>query len=157
MLPKDIKLKPKFYYAHVDSVNVSNIGILDINSREITFNWTWPYNNMACSVSHYELTATNCGRCPNETSGLDTQATCTEISTDGRLCMFSVQAIETFKESQTVSITALLKGKLTLLLLFSMKLFVYQVPDMPEVNVMHCRTANDPQENVHVVINEVVS
>ena len=81
---------------------------------------------MTCSVSHYELTATNCGRCPNETSRLDTQATCTEISTDGKLCIFSIQAIETFKESQTVSITVLLKGKLMLiLLLFSMKLFVY--------------------------------
>ena len=69
---------------------------------------------MICSVSHYELTATNCGRCPNETSRVDTQITCTEISTDGRLCTFSVQAIGTFNESQTVSITALLKGKLSM-------------------------------------------
>ena len=66
---------------------------------------------MICSVSHYELTATNCGRCPNQTNRLDTQVTCTEISTDGRLCTFSVQAIGTFDESQTVSIAAFLKGK----------------------------------------------
>ena len=88
---------------YVDSINID---ILDINSREVTFNWTQPD---ICSISHYELTATNCGRCPNETNGLDTQVTCTEISTDGRLCTFSVQAIGIF---QTVSIIAFLKGKI---------------------------------------------
>ena len=90
---------------YIDSINID---ILDLNSREVTFNWTQPDNAM-CSLSHYELTATNCGRCPNETSRLDTQVTCTEISTDGRLCTFSVQAIGIF---QNVSIIAFLKGKI---------------------------------------------
>ena len=85
---------------------------MNISSRELTFHWAQPDSNIICSVSHYELTATNCGRCPNETNRLDTEVTCTEISTDGRLCTFSVQAIGTFNESQTVSITALLKGNL---------------------------------------------
>ena len=113
----------KFYYMYVDSIKVSNIGILNINSREITFHWTWPYDNMTCSVSHYELTAINCGRCPNETNRLDTQVTCTDISTDGRLCTFCVQAIGTFNESKTVSIIALLKGKI----LMSQKLICNEI------------------------------
>jgi hypothetical protein len=103
----------KFNY--VDSSNLSNIDILKINSREVTFHWsrTHQSDNAMCSVSHYELTAINCGRCPNVTSRLDTQVTCTDISTDGRLCTFSVQAIGTFNGSQTASITVFLKGKIT--------------------------------------------
>ena len=102
------------YYYYIESVNISNIDILNLNSREVTFNWTLQSDiNILCSVSHYELIATNCGRCPNKISRLDTQVTCTEISTDGRLCTFSVQAIGTFNGSQPVSITALLKGKYT--------------------------------------------
>jgi hypothetical protein len=99
----------KFFNDYIDSSNLSNIGVLNINSREVTFHWIRP-DNAICSASHYELTAVNCGSCPNVTSRVDTQVTCTDISTDGRLCMFSVQAIGTFNGSQTVSITALLKG-----------------------------------------------
>jgi hypothetical protein len=77
-----VPLKNRDFTYYIDSVKISNIGISNINSTEVTFHWTWPYNNMTCSVSHYEITATNCGRYPNVTSRVDTQITYTDINTD---------------------------------------------------------------------------
>ena len=90
------------------SLDLSDIGILNINPRDITFHWTQP--NSICSVSHYILTATNCGMCPLIAARTDSQITCTNISTDGRMCTFSVQVVGTIDGNQTVSTTAFLKG-----------------------------------------------
>ena len=91
------------------SLDLSYIGILNINSSEVTFDWTQP--DIICSVNHYVLTATNCGTCPSVATRTDTQATCTDIKTDGRLCVFHVQAISYFSGNQNITITAFLKGK----------------------------------------------
>ena len=55
----------------------------------LVFSWNSSFSN--CSAIHYNILASNCGSCPTTTN--HTTATCTDVSTDGSVCNFTVQTI----------------------------------------------------------------
>ena len=83
----------------------------------ITFYWSSVNEN--CSAIHYDLTAINCGTCPDITR--DTQVTCHNV-TIGNVCTFAVNTVacETIVRDlgSPALITATLKGIHTLIYTF---------------------------------------
>ena len=59
----------------------------DFISRKLTFSWSTDCDAML----HYNILASNCGSCPTTTN--HTNATCTNVQTNGSLCTFAVQAV----------------------------------------------------------------
>jgi hypothetical protein len=61
----------------------------EVSSTELIF--TWNASATDCSSLYYNIFHVNCGSCPTFTP--DTNVSCTDIPIDGRVCLFSVQAI----------------------------------------------------------------
>jgi hypothetical protein len=59
------------------------------DTTELIF--TWNASTTSCSSLYYNVFHVNCGSCPMFTP--DTNVSCTDVPTDGRVCLFSVQAI----------------------------------------------------------------
>ena len=53
--------------------------------------FTWNVHSSGCPALHYNIMTSNCGSCPTTTN--HTNATCTDVPTDGSLCTFSVQTV----------------------------------------------------------------
>jgi hypothetical protein len=63
----------------------------DLESREITFNWTEIAPE--CPAIKYNIQASNCGSCPTTTN--HTTVTCTKVPTNGGMymCMFTIKIV----------------------------------------------------------------
>ena len=67
-----------------ETLYVSNA---DFVSRKLTFSWSTDCGAMV----RYNILASNCGSCPTTTN--HTNVTCTNVQTNGSLCMFAVQTV----------------------------------------------------------------
>ena len=67
-----------------------NISLNAVNKGELHFSWN-PVTPM-CSAIHYNINASNCGRCPIATNS--TSVTCTDVEVDDEeLCNFGVSTV----------------------------------------------------------------
>ena len=76
----------------------------DCPAKELAFVWSPVAPD--CPAIHYNILASNCGSCPTTTN--HTNATCTDVPTNGSVCTFAVQTVAcgniTGNESEPVSI-----------------------------------------------------
>ena len=59
------------------------------NTTDLLFTWSASATN--CSSLHYNIFQVNCGSCPSFSTS--TNISCTDVPTDGGVCLFSLQAI----------------------------------------------------------------
>ena len=82
----------KFYtvLAH-DSTPGSISSATTISQLYTIRTFTWNTLSAGCPNVHYNILASNCGSCPTTTN--HTNATCTEVPTDGSTCVFVLQTV----------------------------------------------------------------
>ena len=66
-----------------------SIALGDFGLNEITFSWNPVAPN--CPAVHYDILASSCGSCPTTTN--HSKVTCTDIPTDGSMCLFAITVI----------------------------------------------------------------
>ena len=79
-----------------------SLNIVDLESKKISFSWSPVAPD--CPAIHYNILASNCGSCPTTTNY--TNATCTDVPTDGTVCSFAVQTVVCGSITGNVSNTA---------------------------------------------------
>ena len=62
----------------------------DFISRTLTFSWSAVSTDCAAMI-HYNIPASNCGSCPTTTN--HTNVTCTNVPSNGSVCMFAVRTV----------------------------------------------------------------
>ena len=72
-----------------DYPSPGNVELANASPEGLTFTWN-PIAPVCLSIQ-YHINASNCGICPTETT--TTQAFCNLLSTEKRMCKFSVQSI----------------------------------------------------------------
>ena len=82
-----------------------------LNSNIISFNWS--QTSFGCPATHYIILASECGTCPKTTNL--TTVTCTDVPTDGRMCIFAVQTVFCGNISGEVSRSDVIEVNLSLL------------------------------------------
>ena len=75
-----------YFSTSPDKIYINEVGL---NPNWLTFQW----NSVApdCSTVHYNINASNCGSCPTTTD--HTNATCTDVQTNGGVCTFTVSVV----------------------------------------------------------------
>ena len=71
------------------SPNKLYTSIVDLSLQEIAFSWSPVAPD--CPAIHYNILASNCGSCPNTTN--HTNVTCTDVPTDGSVCIFGIRTV----------------------------------------------------------------